>query len=192
MALAFAVLAYGYLASPWWGPINRPLDGQATAALLFGLYVTGAAMIVWLIRVAEARDEPQISRASRIAAVIVVFALLNLITRWGFRGLDMRPSTDEASLQTWTFSAVWGLYGFGLLVFASARRERDLRWAGLLVLLGTTAKVFIFDMAHLEGVVRAGSFLAVGALLLAAAVIARRLSGGPLGLGRPKTGPEPD
>jgi uncharacterized membrane protein len=63
------------------------------------------------------------------------------------------------------------------LIYAAARREVDLRWAGLAVLLLTTAKVFLFDMAQLEGVVRAASFLAVGGLLLAAAVIARRLSG---------------
>jgi uncharacterized membrane protein len=186
VALTFAVLAYGLLASPWWGPIGRPLQSQPAAALLFGLYAAGAAITVWLIGAAAARGEALLSRASRLTSLIIVFALLNLLTRWAFLGLDMRPNLLEASLQTWTFSAVWGLYGFGLLVFATARREGDLRWAGLVVLLGTTAKVFLFDMAHLEGVVRAGSFLAVGGLLLAAAVIARRLSGGALGLGRSK------
>jgi len=186
LALAFAVLAYGLLASPWWGPIGRPLQSQAAAMLLFGLYAAGAATAVWLIRAAAALGETLLSRAGRLTALIVVFALLNLLTRWAFLGLDMRPNLLEASLQTWTFSAVWGLYGFGLLVIAVARREADQRWAGLAVLLATTAKVFLFDMAHLEGVVRAGSFLAVGALLLAAAVIARRLSGGALRLGRPK------
>jgi len=191
VALAFAILAYGYLASPWWGPINRPVDSQATAALMFGLYAAGASVTFWLIRALTAREEPLLARASRITTVILVFVLLNLLTRWAFRGLDMGPNNDEASLQTWTFSAVWGIYGFALLVFAAARREPDLRWAGLAVLLGTTAKVFLFDMAHLEGVVRAGSFLAVGALLLAAAVIARRVSGGPLGLGKARAAPEP-
>ena len=81
------------------------------------------------------------------------------------------------SLETWAFSAAWGLYGFGLLVFGVARRSNDLRAAGLVALLATTAKIFLFDMARLEGVVRAGSFLAVGALLLAAAVLVRRLGG---------------
>jgi len=186
LALVFAVLTFGDFASPWWGPIRRPVQSGGALALMFALYAAGAAVAVWLIVVARTAGEALIARASRLAAIVVVFAFLNLITRWGFLGLDMRPSSAEASLQTWTFSAVWGLYGFGLLVFAAFRREPDLRWTGLAVLLGTTAKVFIFDMAHLEGVVRAGSFLAVGALLLAAAVIARRLSGGPLSLGRAK------
>jgi len=183
IALAFAVLAFGDLASPWWGPIRRPLQSAGAAVLLFALYAAGSALTVWLIFAARKAGETLLTRATRIAAVVVVFALINLVIRWGFMGLDMRPSSAEASLQTWTFSAVWGFYGLALLVFASARREPDLRWAGLAVLLGATAKVFIFDMAHLEGVIRAGSFLAVGALLLAAAVIARRLSGGKLGLG---------
>jgi len=56
------------------------------------------------------------------------------------------------------------------------RRSNDLRLAGFVVLLLTLAKIFLFDMARLDGVIRAGSFLAVGALLLGAAVLARRLS----------------
>jgi uncharacterized membrane protein len=186
IALAFAVLAFGDLASPWWGPIRRPVQSGGAAVLLFALYAAGTAITVWLVFATRKAGQMLLTRVRRIAAVIVVFAMINLLIRWGFMGLDMRPSSAEASLQTWTFSAVWGIYGFALLVFASARREPDLRWAGLAVLLGTTAKVFIFDMAHLEGVIRAGSFLAVGALLLAAAVIARRL-----GVGHAKA-PEPD
>jgi uncharacterized membrane protein len=38
--------------------------------------------------------------------------------------------------------------------------------------------VFLFDMATLQGVIRAGSFLALGVLLLVGAVAARRLGAG--------------
>lgn len=185
-AVVFAGFVFGYAASPWWGPLDRPLDGLAATALLFGLYAAGAAVLLWLVRMAEAAGQAGLGRAARICAVLTVFAFLTLVVRLGFHGYDMRPSLREASLETWAFSAAWGLYGFALLVFAAARREADLRWAGLVVLLATTAKIFLFDMARLEGVVRAGSFLAVGALLLAAAVLARRLSGdgSVLGFGR--------
>ncbi|HVI32090.1 DUF2339 domain-containing protein [Phenylobacterium sp.] len=185
-AIVFAALVFGLAASPWWGPIDRPLDGAGATALLFGLYAAGAAVLLWLVRMAEAAGQAGLARAARVCAVLTVFAILTLVVRLGFHGYDMRPSLQEASLETWAFSAAWGLYGFALLVFAAARREADLRWAGLVVLLATTAKIFLFDMARLEGVVRAGSFLAVGALLLAAAVLARRLSGdgSVLGFGR--------
>jgi uncharacterized membrane protein len=176
LAVTAAVLVYGDLASPWWGPITRPLASQANAGLLFALYAAGAAMTLWLVHADEDPPSKLLARASKLAAVLIIFALVTLLVRWGFRGLDMRPVMQKASLETWAFSAIWGLYGFGLLIFATARREADLRWAALTVLIGTTAKVFLFDMAQLDGVVRAGSFLAVGALLLGAAVIARRLS----------------
>jgi uncharacterized membrane protein len=108
--------------------------------------------------------------------VLIAFALLNLITRFGFHGYDMRPTLSEASVETWAFSAVWGVYGFGLIVYGAGRRNADLRLAGLIALGATTAKIFLFDMARLDGVIRAGSFLAVGALLLGAAVVVRRLT----------------
>jgi len=44
------------------------------------------------------------------------------------------------------------------------------------VLGATLAKIFLFDMARLDGVIRAASFLAVGTLLLGAAVMVRRLT----------------
>jgi uncharacterized membrane protein len=176
-ALALAVLVFGYGASPWWGPIDRPLAGVRATGLLFALYAAGGAVAFLLARSAAAAGVTLLARASRIVVVGIAFALLSLIVRLVFRGYDMRPNLTEASLETWAFSAAWGLYGFGLLVYGAARRSNDLRGAGLVVLMITLAKIFFFDMSRLDGIVRAASFLAVGALLLAAAVIVRRLGG---------------
>jgi uncharacterized membrane protein len=193
-AVALSLWVFGYAASPWWGPIDRPLAGHGAVALLFALYAAGALATLWLAPPAPRLGDPLLGRAARLGATAVVFALTNLVVRWGFRGLDMRPDLREASLETWTFSAVWGLYGFGLLVYGAARRSSDLRMAGLAVLMITLAKIFLFDMARLDGVVRAASFLAVGALLVTAAVLVRRLSGGGLSFapGRARSQGAPD
>jgi len=186
-ALAAALLVFGFAASPWWGPIDRPLEGPFAVALLLGVYALGAAIPLALASPAGKVSDPLLLRALRLGGVAIVFAFVNLAVRWAFRGYDMRPDLREASLETWAFSAVWGLYGFGLLVYGAARRSNDLRGAGLVVLMITLAKIFLFDMSRLDGIIRAGSFLAVGALLMAAAVIVRRLGGAdglPFGLGR--------
>jgi uncharacterized membrane protein len=175
-ALAFALLVFAWSASPWWGPIDRPLAGQRATALLAALYVAGGAAAYALVPPALAAGQIVLARAARLSVVLIAFALLNLITRFGFHGYDMRPTLTEASVETWAFSAVWGVYGFGLIVYGAGRRNADLRLAGLIALGATTAKIFLFDMARLDGVIRAGSFLAVGALLLGAAVIVRRLT----------------
>ena len=89
----------------------------------------------------------------------------------------MATANAEARLETWAFSAIWALYGVAAVVLGARLRDLAVRWTGLAVLLFTTAKVFIFDMARLDGVVRAASFLALGALLIAAALAARRFGG---------------
>lgn len=192
VAMAFAVLVFGYGASPWWGPIDRPLAGVRATALLFGLYAAGAGAAFELARSAAMAGVVLLARGARILVVGIAFALLSLLVRLAFRGYDMRPNLQEASLETWAFSAAWGLYGFGLLVYGAARRSNDLRGAGLVVLLVTLAKIFLFDMSRLDGIVRAASFLAVGALLLGAAVIVRRLGGADSLLGRRPSAETPD
>lgn len=183
-ALVVALVVFGYGASPWWGPIDRPLAGVRATALLLALYAAGAGMAFELARSSGQAGAALLARASRVMVVGIVFALLSLIVRLGFRGYDMRPTLQEASLETWAFSAAWGVYGFGLLVYGAARRSTDLRGAGLVVLMVTLAKIFLFDMSRLDGIIRAASFLAVGALLLGAAVIVRRLGGTDSLLGR--------
>jgi uncharacterized membrane protein len=115
-------------------------------------------------------------RSTAIAvALIQLFVLITLLIRWFYQGDDMRRPMPEASLQTWTYSAVWAVYGVLVLTGGMARRNLPVRWVGLGILLLTTAKVFLFDMAMLEGVIRAASFLALGALLIGGALISRRL-----------------
>ena len=69
-------------------------------------------------------------------------------------------------------------FGLVVLIVGGLRRSLTLRWIGLVVLVGTLAKVLLFDMQRLDGVIRAASFLAVGALLIFGALAARRLNAG--------------
>ncbi|HEX2558770.1 DUF2339 domain-containing protein, partial [Phenylobacterium sp.] len=176
-ALLLAIIIFGYGASPWWGPLQRPLDSALDAALLLGLYAAAAACMVLVGLRLAGGTQSLLQRALRLGGVALAFALVTLAVRASFRGLDMAPDARDAGLETWTFSAVWGLFGFALLLAGVARRVNDLRLAGLAVLFVTLGKIFVFDLARLEGLIRAASFLAVGGLLLAAAVLARRLAG---------------
>lgn len=170
-ALAWAGLIFGWLASPWWGPFDAPLASAWHVALILALYLAGAAGAL-LLR----RDEPAFARTALCVSVGVLFALVTLLVRFAFQGADMRHGLDRGGLETWTFSAVWTVFGLVVLFRASARKDVALRWLGLVVLLVTAAKVVLFDMATLDGVVRAASFLAVGALFIAGALVARRLN----------------
>jgi uncharacterized membrane protein len=173
--LALALFLLAYMASPWWGP----LPGKVSSPwLLATLYIAAIAFGAGLARLARGTDRLALARAATIAAGVEGWVLITLVIRYLFRGDDMRAVLTEASVETWTFSAVWALYGFAALALGASRRDAWVRGFGLTVLLITTAKVFLFDLARLEGVIRAASFLALGVILLVSALAARRLRGG--------------
>lgn len=171
-ALALAIVVFGWLASPWWGPSDTPLASTWHVALILAFYLAGAAAALALRR----GDDVALARTALCVSVGVLFAFVSLLVRWAFQGAAMREGLDRGGLETWTFSAVWAAFGLVVLFRASARKDVALRWLGLIALLVTAAKVLLFDMATLDGVVRAASFLAVGALFIAGALVARRLN----------------
>lgn len=170
-ALIAAGVVFGLRASPWWGPVTEPLASVGAAALLLGLYAVGAAAMLSL-----KRGETPFDRTALVGAIGTAFALLTLVIRYAFHGADMHAAIQGGGLETWTFSALWAVFGLAVLGLGAARKDIVLRWAGLATLLFTAAKVVLFDLARLEGVTRAASFLAVGALFVGGALLARRLN----------------
>lgn len=173
VGLAAAVMVFGYGASPWWGPLTGPLASAPHALLLFALYAASAALTLGM------RGRPDgLGKASRAVTTGILFVLLTLVIRWAFHGSAMGGATPGSGLETWTFSTLWAAFGLATLSLGTIHRDATLRWAGLAVLLITAVKVLFFDLSQLQGVVRAASFLVVGALFLAGALAARRLRSG--------------
>lgn len=158
-------------ASPWWGPLQGDLDAPVVLALGYGLGVVFTVQIAW-----QAKGSSALASAAWASAAIQLFVAVSLAVRYGFHAGAMRAPLREAGLETWAFSAIWALFGLAVLATGARMANRALRWVGLAILLLTTAKVFLFDMAHLAGAIRAGSFLALGAILLAGALTTRHLA----------------
>jgi hypothetical protein len=166
LAPPFVLLLTGLLFSPWWGAAVTPLGAPALAfALLAGVVAVSA--LNGAARRGAGRE------VGLTIGGLQALLLTTLVVRWLFEPAMVGGRID--SLESWTYSAAWALFGAGLLGLASALRERALRWLALGILLTTVLKVLLVDMASLDGVTRAASFLVVGALLVAAAVMARRL-----------------
>jgi uncharacterized membrane protein len=75
--------------------------------------------------------------------------------------------------QAW-LSAFWAATGFGAVVWGMVRKSWKARLGGLALLGVAIAKVWTYDLAELEEVARAVSFVALGLLLLAGAFAYQR------------------
>jgi uncharacterized membrane protein len=72
-------------------------------------------------------------------------------------------------------SALWGVVGLCALLIGLRRDLRELRIGAFALLLAAVAKVFLYDLSALGSAYRVVSFLALGALLLAASFAYQRL-----------------
>jgi uncharacterized membrane protein len=107
------------------------------------------------------------------ATLVLLFSYISLSVRQIYTGgyLDAAPVSDP---EQYTYSVVWILLGIGLLALGIKQQIRALRYASLGVLMLATAKVFIWDMSGLTGLLRAVSFLGLGGTLLAIGFVYQR------------------
>ena len=175
VAVGFALMMAALWSNPCWGAAAIPFDGWPALVAVFigyGLIVLATSR---LALDARAAGKPREADAHVIAAMLGGLALASLVVRAAFHGTDLTLGQGATQLETWSYSAVWAVVGLGFIGVSRAGGRLFLR-AGLALLMITTAKVFIVDTASLSGVVRAGSFLALGVLLLLGALTARRIA----------------
>jgi len=73
-----------------------------------------------------------------------------------------------------TTSLAWGVYALVLLVLGTARRVTPLRWASLAVLVLSIGKVFLHDLAHLDGLWRVASLAGLALSLIGVSLFYQR------------------
>ncbi len=100
----------------------------------------------------------------------VSLGLLELFQAIGSAGVDTQFQRGHAAV-----SASWAIAALGLLWLGASRNLRAFRYAGFVLFAATLAKIFLYDLATLSAVARAGSFIAVGTLLLIAGAFYQRL-----------------
>jgi len=109
-----------------------------------------------------------------VAAALTLYGLSLGVLEVAERVSGASVKTDFQRGHT-ALSALWGIGALALYVVGLARDIRDLRVVGLTLLGLALAKLFLYDLSSLSSITRALSFLAVGAILLAAGFFAERL-----------------
>jgi uncharacterized membrane protein len=73
-----------------------------------------------------------------------------------------------------SYSAIWLVYGVGLMAIGFWKRSAFARWQSLILIAFTIGKVFLYDVSQLGGSYRILSFIALGAVLLGISFVYQR------------------
>ncbi|MCO5159782.1 MAG: DUF2339 domain-containing protein [Mesorhizobium sp.] len=110
-----------------------------------------------------------------LLAATLVFAWATLTLRRLFHGEYIGLVNDMGQIETYAYSALWLAIGVLVLVVGVRLGSQVLRIASAVVIAVAVGKVFLFDMSELEGVLRALSFIGLGAVLIGIGLFYQRL-----------------
>ena len=127
------------------------------------------AVVAWLLP-----GRPVLRTIARVLAALYAFDWVTLEIRHLFQGkVELFAGSTEA--EWYAYSVAWLAFAGAGLALGLLRGNRWLRQAGLIGVGLVIAKVFLSDMAELSGVLRALSFLGLGAALVGLGYAYRRL-----------------
>lgn len=133
--------------------------------------------ILALVLAAQERDNrpPYYALASVILGLVLQWAYIALEIRRLFQGPELGLWRDFTQGEQWSYSVALLVLGIGLLGLGLLRDNRFARLASAVYLVLAVLKVFIVDLANLEGVMRALSFIGLGLVLIGIGLVYQRL-----------------
>jgi uncharacterized membrane protein len=153
----------------------------------FATYLVAIAILAGIVdagqRFASAQEMPFVKLAGLGLNVLSLIALTLEAHDYFSRQMTAivfgPPATYEHHRQldlAWNFSysAIWLVYGAGMMAFGFWKREAFVRWQALVLTAVTIGKVFVYDTWALEKIYRVISFLGLGVVLMAISYIYHR------------------
>lgn len=152
---------------------REPVGGAFFNLVLLG-YGIPAVLAIVLALTAQATRPMSYRVIATVTAVVLALAYLTLQVRALFRGpvLSLGSGSDA---EQYAYSAVWLAFGVALLLVGILLGSKPARLASAAVVALTIAKVFLIDMADLQGVYRALSFIGLGLVLVGIGWLYQRL-----------------
>lgn len=160
--------------------VGNPVFEQASIGslpILNGLllaYAVPAVMAAVARRWIGVEPDRRVAVLAEVTASILAFVYVSFEVRHLFDPQFERSGFAAEGLELYTYSVVWLLFGVALLALGFLRQAAALRHAGMVLVCIVVAKVFLIDMAGLQGLLRVFSFLGLGAALIGLGYAYRR------------------
>jgi uncharacterized membrane protein len=153
------------------GALNPYFTGESTGSwplinlLMIGYLIPGLAYAGLAHYARDKRPLPYVVLLA-LSGAVLGFAWVTLSVRRFWQGEFIPYWKGFEQAETYSYSVAWLAIGVGLLALGSRFDARSLRIASAVIVMLTVAKVFLIDMANLEGVLRALSFIGLGFVLI--------------------------
>lgn len=178
LAVATVLLVQVLIANPVFEPADVGRLPIFNGLLL--AYALPAVLAFAARRWTDIERNRTVNLLAETTAAVLVFVYVSLEVRHLFDPGFERAGFAAAGLELYTYSIVWLLFGVALLALGFWRDVAALRHAGMALVCLVVAKVFLIDMAGLQGLLRVFSFLGLGAALLGLGYAYRRFGLGPV------------
>ncbi len=173
-ALTLAAIVLGLLLT-----LNPFFKATVVGGPFFNLILLGygiPALLAAILALVARANRPLVYRTIAAATAIALSLLyFSLEVRRLFHGSRILPWAPTSDAEQYTYSVVWLLFGVALLAGGFMLRSQPARMASAAVVALTIGKVFLIDMAGLTGILRALSFIGLGAVLVGIGWLYQRL-----------------
>jgi uncharacterized membrane protein len=165
------------------GVLNPYFTGESTGnwplinLLLIGYLLPGLAYAGLAFYARDKRPLPYVILLA-LSGALLGFTWVTLTVRRFWQGEFIAYWKGFEQAETYSYSVAWLAIGVGLLALGSRFDARSLRIASAVIVIVTVAKVFLIDMANLEGVLRALSFIGLGFVLIGIGLFYQRILSG--------------
>ena len=152
---------------------GEPVGGVFFNALLLGYGIPAVLMAIFARMIRDTRPA-LVYRLAAVTAIAFALVYLTLEVRRIFQG-PVIAGFASSDAEQYTYSAVWLAFGVALLLAGIALKSQPARFASAAVVILTVAKVFLYDLAGVQGVFRALSLICLGLTLMGIGWLYQRL-----------------
>ncbi|RWE57290.1 DUF2339 domain-containing protein [Mesorhizobium sp.] len=179
-SLAAGVVSAAFIVIQHFLALNPLFTDESTGRipvfnLLFLAYLLPAVAAGGLALYARDKRPKWYAAMLALVAALLAFVYATLSVRRLFKGEFIGLWSGLGQLETYTYSALWLIIGVALLTAGVWLKSQVLRIASAALISVAVLKVFLFDMSELEGVLRALSFIGLGAVLIGIGLFYQRL-----------------
>jgi uncharacterized membrane protein len=172
-AAAISVLALGLLENPLF--TGDPVLGPTLFSSLLLAYLMPGLAALYVARESRNLRPDWYVTVLYVMAGALVFGWVTLEVRHAFQGPFIGAFRWTSAPEHWAYSAVWLLLGIIYLAYGIWRDNLMARIASALLVVLSTGKVFLIDLAHLTGLWRALSFILLGVVLIGIGLVYQNL-----------------